>query len=113
MKKYRKPFLMFLILTLIAGSMSTSLFAWDKWKEDDPTTDQWNAIDLLVVRPLAVAASIVGVGIFTVSLPFTLTVDIFARAGNKPATAVNDSAKMFLLNPLTFSFIREFPDENM
>lgn len=113
MKKHKKIFFWCLILTFITGTMNTSLFAWDKWEKDDPFTDQWNMMDLLVARPLGVAASIVGVGLFTVSLPFTLTVDIFSRAANKHTTAVNDSAKMFMLKPLKFTFVREFPDENM
>lgn len=113
MKKYGKLLLIFLVLTFFTGTMSANLFAWDKWDKNDPFTDQWNMADLLVARPLGVAASIVGLGLFTVSLPFTITVDIFAAKDNMPATAVKESAKMFMLNPLKFSFTREFPDENM
>lgn len=113
MKNYQKICLMFLVLAFITATLSSHLFAWDKWKKDDPFTDEWNMIDLLVARPLGVAASVVGLGIFTISLPFTLTVDIFARTDNKTSSAVSDSAKILILNPLKFSFTREFPDENM
>jgi len=113
MKRYKKAFMIFLISLIMTGSIYPNTFASDKWKKDDPITDEWNTIDLMVARPLGVVAAIAGLGIFSVSLPFTVTVDIFSRIGDQPANAVKDSAKMFILNPLKFSFTREFPDENM
>lgn len=113
MKKYKKAFSMLLISAMIMGSIYPNALASDKWKKDDPFTDEWNTIDLIVARPLGVAAAVVGLGLFSVSLPFTLTVDIFSRKEDKPANAVKESAKMLMLNPLKFSFTREFPDENM
>ena len=113
MRRYKKAFLLFLISAMITGSIYPNALAWDKWKKDDPITDEWSTIDLMVARPLGVVAAIAGLGIFSVSLPFTITVDIFSRIGDKPANAVKGSAKMFMLNPLKFSFTREFPDENM
>jgi len=104
---------MLLISAIIMGSIYPNVLASDKWKKDDPITDEWNTIDLLVARPLGIVAAIAGLGIFSVSLPFTITVDIFSRRREQPSSAVKDSAKLFILNPLEFSFTREFPDENM
>lgn len=113
MKRLRKMVLLAMLLTWVGGSAYSTGWAWDKWDEKDPITDQWNAADLLVARPLGVATAIVGAGLFSVSLPFTVSVDIFSRLGGSPTSAVRKSAKMFMLDPLKFSFAREFPDENM
>ena len=113
MKKYYKVFSIVLISIMITGSIYTNAFAWDNWKKNDPITDEWNAFDLVVARPLGVCAAVLGLGIFTVSLPFTLTVDAFSKKIDSPTSAVKDSANMLMLNPLKFSFTREFPDENM
>jgi hypothetical protein len=113
MKRYKKAFLIFLISAMITGTMNPNLFAGEKWEKNDPTTDEWNTIDLMIARPLGVAAAIGGLGIFSISLPFTITVDIFSRIKGEPSSAVKDAAKMLILNPLKFSFTREFPDENM
>lgn len=113
MRRFRKMILFSMALALVTGSTYSAGWAWDKWNKKDPITDQWNAADLLVARPLGVATAILGAGLFTVSLPFTVTADIFSRHGGTPSSAVKESAKMFMLDPLKFSFVREFPDENM
>ncbi len=113
MRRFHKMILFSMALALVTGGAYSTGWAWDKWEEKDPITDQWNAADLLVARPLGVAAAILGTGLFTVSLPFTVTADIFSRFGGGPSSAVRESAKMFMLDPLKFSFAREFPDENM
>lgn len=113
MRTHRKTFLALLAFVMIIGPMGQPLLAWESWKKNDPITDEWNMLDLLVARPLGVAAAIAGVGVFSVSLPFTITVDIVSGMNGKPPSAVRDSAEMFMLKPLKFSFTREFPDENM
>jgi len=113
MKKYQKAFSIFLVSAMIIGSIYTNVFAWDNWTKNDPITDEWNALDLAVARPLGVAGAILGLGIFTVSLPFTITVDIFSKGKDSQTSAVKDAATTLMLNPLKFSFTREFPDENM
>lgn len=113
MKLFQKTILIALVVAFVVGSAYSNGWAWDKWDKKDPSTDQWNAADLVIARPLGVAGAILGAGMFSVSLPYTVTVDIFSRLGGSPSTAVKDSAKMFMLDPLKFSFVREFPDENM
>ncbi|OGP86800.1 MAG: hypothetical protein A2156_12915 [Deltaproteobacteria bacterium RBG_16_48_10] len=64
--------------------------------------DELTMIDLLLARPLGVAAGIVGTGFFIISLPFTI-----------PAKSVDKAAKMFISDPFHFSFSRPFPDESL
>ncbi|NWF92025.1 MAG: hypothetical protein HXY46_03850 [Syntrophaceae bacterium] len=59
-------------------------------------------IDLLVARPVGVAAGIIGTAIFIVSLPFTI-----------PTGSVREAGRMFVVEPFKFSFVREFPDESI
>ena len=54
-----------------------------------------------------------GAGIFVGSLLFTGTVDIVSRISGSPTYAIRDSAKMLMLEPLKFSFGRDFPDKDM
>lgn len=72
------------------------------WTQDTDTNDQYNMLDLLVARPLGVLAAAIGTGIFIVSLPFTL-----------PTRSVDDSFYRFVVEPWKFSYVREFPDENI
>lgn len=102
MNGFKKGILLFLAVSLIVGNLSSNVLAFDKWTKDDSITDEWNVIDLVIARPLGVAAGIIGTGIFILSLPFTL-----------PTKSTDDAAKMFIIKPFKFSFDREFPDENM
>jgi len=113
MKKHYKIFSIVLISVMITGSLYTNSFAWDNWKKNDPLTDEYNALDLVVARPLGVVAAVLGLCVFTVSLPFTLSVDAFSKTSDSQTSAVKDAANTLMLNPLKFSFTREFPDENM
>jgi hypothetical protein len=115
MKRLKKVFLLLLTLSLVTGSLYSTGWAVDddQWVRNDPVGQTWSAIDLIVARPLGVAVAIVGTGVFVTSLPFTLSVDIISRIAGSPTSAVNDSAKMFMLKPLKFSFVREFPDEDI
>ena len=113
MKRLKKIFLFLLTLSLVLGSLYSTGWAGDKFRKDDPVAHGWSAIDLIFARPLGFAAAVVGAGIFTVSLPFTGTVDIVSSISGSPPHAIRDSAKMLMLEPLKFSFVREFPDEDM
>jgi hypothetical protein len=114
MKGLKKFSLLLLTLSLVTGSLySTGWAEDDKWVRNDPIGQEWSAVDLIVARPLGVAAAIGGTAVFVVGLPFTLAVDIISRISGSPTSAVNDSAKMFMLEPLKFSFVRDFPDEDI
>jgi hypothetical protein len=113
MKGLKKIFLLLLTISLVMGSLYSTGWAGDKWAKEDPVGQGWSAIDLIFARPLGVAAAIGGTGVFIASLPFTLTVDIISHIAGSPVGAMNSAAKMLMLEPLKFSFVREFPDEDM
>ena len=97
MKKPVYLIMLFLIVSLLIGSLSTV-----GWAQNDPLKDRQNLMDAVVARPLGVAAGIVGTGFFILSLPFTL-----------PTKSTGKAAEMFITDPFKFSFEREFPDEDM
>jgi hypothetical protein len=99
MKGLKKIFLLLLTISLVMGSLYSTGWAGDKWAKEDPVGQGWSAMDLMIARPLGVAAGIVGTAIFIVSLPFTI-----------PTGGVADAADMFITKPFQFSFTREFPD---
>ena len=113
MKGLKKVLLLSFTLSLAMGSLYSTGWAEEYFGKDDPVAQGWSALDLLVARPLGVAGAVAGTCIFVVALPFTGTVDIVSVVSGSPAHAVSDSAKMFMLSPLKFSFVREFPDENI
>jgi hypothetical protein len=113
MKGFKKVLLLSFTLSLVMGSLSSTGWAEEYFGKDDPVAQGWSAVDLLVARPLGFAAAVVGTGVFVVALPFTGAVDIVSVISGTPAHAVGDSARMFMLSPLKFSFVREFPDEDI
>lgn len=102
MKKFSKIFLLSLTVSLIIGSLYSPGWAADKLRRDDPVTQGWSLVDLLVARPLGIAAGIGGSAVFVVTLPFTL-----------PSGSVGDAADMFIAQPFQFSFLREVPDPDI
>ena len=96
-----KALLLLLVTSLIIGTISSNGFCWERWTKEDPITEEWNAIDLLIARPIGVLAGIIGTGLFILSLPFTI-----------PTRGVDDAANMFIVKPFKFSFVRDFPDED-
>jgi hypothetical protein len=102
MKGFKKIFLLLLTLSLVTGSLYSTGWAGDKFRKDDPVAHVWSAIDLLLARPLGVAAGILGTAIFVIALPFTI-----------PSGGVDDAANMFIVQPFQFSFVRESPDEDI
>ena len=113
MKGFKKILLLSFTLSLVMGSLYSTGWAEEYFGKDDPVAHGWSTIDLLVARPLGFAAAVVGTCVFVVALPITGTVDIVSAISGTPAHAVGDSARMFMLSPLKFSFEREFPDENI
>ena len=109
MKALKKTLLIFLTLSIIVLSFYSWGWTWDEWNKNDPVTDEWNVIDLVVARPLGVIATFIGTALFIPSLIFTVPMDATGiRKG-----AVEEAANILIINPGKFSFVREFPDENM
>ena len=93
---------MFVAISLVVATFYATGWSQESWSKDDPIRDEWNMIDLLIARPIGIAAGIFGTGVLILSLPFTI-----------PTGSVNDAAQMFVVKPFNFSFTREFPDENL
>lgn len=97
MKGLKKAFLLFLVISMVIGTIYSS-----GWAQENGPSEQLKILDLLLARPLGVIAAAIGTGIFIASLPFTL-----------PTRSVDDSFHMFVVEPWKFSYVREFPDENI
>ena len=102
MKRRKKMTALILFVSLMVATSYSPGWAWEKWGKNDPVTDEWNMVDLLVARPVGILAGIAGAGIFLLTLPFTI-----------PTGSVHDAADRFVVSPFKFSFVREYPDENM
>ncbi len=103
MRASRKGVVLFLTVFLVTSALSPVVYAEDVWNHNhDPIEDEYQMADLLFARPLSVAAGIVGTGLFLVTLPFTA-----------PTRSTDAAADLFIRRPFKFSFVREFPDENV
>jgi len=103
MKGLSKSIFLVLLVSFFIGVLSSN-----GWAQDDFAThwkisnDQLNIVDLFIARPLGIVAAAGGTCLFVASLPFTL-----------PTRSVEDSFNLFVVKPWRFSFVRDFPDENM
>ncbi len=102
MKKITIALLPMIIIFFLMGGLYSTGWAEDRMGKEDPINDEWNTLDLILARPLGVVAGVIGSGIFIASLPFTI-----------PSRGVDQAFKILILNPFKFSFVREFPDENI
>jgi hypothetical protein len=93
----KKGLLVFLTILLVITALYTR-----GWSEDGSHNYEYHIYDLFLARPLGILAGIAGTGVFIVTLPFTL-----------PAGGVKESFNMFIVEPFWFSFVREFPDEEL
>ena len=103
MKRTKKVLLVLLTVSLVGSpfySVGWSQETKGNWFKS--SEEELNMADILIARPLGILAGIIGSGIFVVSLPFTI-----------PTHSVNEAAQMFVIEPFRFSFVREFPDEDI
>jgi len=59
-------------------------------------------VDLVVLRPAGVVATVAGACLFVLTLPFTV-----------PTRSVEESADRFVVAPFEYTFSRPFPDKNL
>jgi len=88
-----------ILLTLLLVSAA---FSVEGWAQTETPDEEIPMMDLLIARPIGVAAGIAGTALFIVTLPFTI-----------PTNSVDKSARMFIVDPFNFSFSRRFPDESL
>ncbi len=97
LKAYKKLFFIVLIISFLIVNIFSNSFA-----DDQTRRDEMNILDVVLARPLGIVGGIIGTGIFIISLPFTI-----------PTKSVDKAANMFIIEPFKFSFVREFPDEEI
>jgi len=102
MKGLRKLIFLSLVVSLFVGLLGSNGWAQAQFEDMKISNDELNILDLFVARPLGVVGAAGGTILFVASLPFTL-----------PTRSVGDSFNLFVVAPWKFSFVREFPDENM
>jgi hypothetical protein len=101
MKGLRRLVFLSVLLSVFIGFLGST--GWAQVQEEMKiSNDELNIMDLFIVRPLSVVAAAGGTVLFVAALPFTL-----------PTRSVGDSFDLFVVKPWKFSFVREFPDENM
>lgn len=100
--RFKKGRIIVLTLLMAMGLALPAPFAQESWKSNNPSTDEWIMIDVLVARPLGIVAGVLGTGLFLLSLPYTL-----------PTGGVDEAADTFIKRPFKFSFTRKCPDEDM
>jgi ABC-type uncharacterized transport system permease subunit len=83
-----------LAVTLIMSFTASPALMAQEWDEADASADSM-LFDLVLVRPVGIAASVVGQVLFVVSLPFTLL------GGN-----VGEAAKKLSWEPVKYTFAR-------
>jgi hypothetical protein len=83
-----------LSLSVLSGGMSVA----NDGGRPEPTGGEMFA-DALIVRPMTLAASVVGAATWVVTLPFTLF------SGN-----ADDAGKAWVLDPLGYTFVRPLGD---
>lgn len=66
--------------------------------DDAPTAEQM-ALDLVLVRPLSLAGTVLGTAVFIVALPFNLI-----------TLNLSDPARRLILEPAQYTFTRELGD---
>ncbi len=98
----KKITLVVLIISLLVGSSYSGGWAREDWDKNDPVTDEWNALDLVIARPAGILAGIAGIALFVVTLPLTA-----------PSGGVEGAAERLIISPFEFSLERKYPDENM
>jgi hypothetical protein len=87
-------------LKLIAAAAAFSLVASSAMAQSDSVDEAPSAaamtVDLLIVRPLGLVASVLGIGLFVVQLPFAVL------SGDMPS----DPANKLVAAPLAYTFTR-------
>ncbi|HEY1075323.1 MAG TPA: hypothetical protein VGE51_01415 [Fontimonas sp.] len=87
-------------LKLVAAAAAFSLVATGAMAQngidDEAPSAGAMAVDLIIVRPLGLVASVVGIGLFVVQLPFAVL------AGESPS----DPAAQLVKAPLAYTFTR-------
>jgi len=92
----KKAFIVGVIVLVMGGSGSVS------WSGQPGGARVQDIVDLVVLRPVGVVATVAGACLFVLTLPFTV-----------PTRSVDKSAQNFVVAPFNYTFSRPFPDKNL
>ena len=92
----KRPMVVILIVVFATVSFAANSIAQGDMTGSEITTEEM-VVDALVVRPLGIVATILGAGLFVISLPFSLLGRNVGEAGSK---LVVDPAKFTFVRPL-------------
>jgi hypothetical protein len=92
----KKTLVTFMVVVFVITAMASSSFAQATIKDDEISTENMVA-DALIVRPLGIVATILGAGLFVISLPFSALGKNVKEAGQKLVVA---PAKFTFTRPL-------------
>ena len=81
-----------------AAALASPAHAYDQVIDDTPSAEAMT-FDLLIVRPLGLAGTIVGTAVFLVALPINLLTFNFV-----------DPARRLVVEPAKFTFVRDLGD---
>lgn len=90
----KKAFVFFLAAVMVWMTLAPNVYAQAVLQEEEISTENMVA-DAIIVRPLGVIATILGVGFFIISLPFS------ALGGN-----VKEAGQKLVVAPAKFTFKR-------
>ncbi len=94
-------FMALLICLFMSLSVSASCFADSARTADDKITSAGILTDMLVIRPIGLATTIGGIGLFTVTLPFTAC---------KGEDEIQKMKEHFIVKPGKYTFVRPVGD---
>ena len=92
----KKSLVIFMISVLLIAPLASTALAEEYFEREDPTGGMMIA-DLVFVRPIGIAATIIGSVFYVVSLPFSLLGD---NAGEAREALVKDPAAYTFKRPL-------------
>ena len=92
----KKTLVTLMVVVFVVTAMASSSFAQAIIKDDEISTENMVA-DALIVRPLGIVATILGAGLFVISLPFSALGKNVKEAGQKLVVA---PAKFTFTRPL-------------
>jgi hypothetical protein len=90
----KKTFVIILVVAFVTTAFASSSFAQATIQDEEISTENMVA-DAIIVRPLGIIATLLGVGLFVISLPFSALGKNVKEAGEK-----------LVMAPVKFTFLR-------
>jgi len=95
---FKKIMIVFLVVAMISAPFGTAAIAEDQTVKKDSSPEEM-IVDGLVLRPLGIAATGLGIACFIVTLPFSIITG-----------QTDEAAQKMIGNPAKFTFQRQLGD---